>query len=134
MKLITYDGSDRYVFIEQMDPLRMKTLLTTQDEVYWGLVFRFSGKTYVVGQISPTDGIAVCREITIGEGEDKDYESKIICPYCGYADQASLEAGDSEENRECGVCGGVFSFYREVTVEYSTSPVAKPTIVDIKEE
>jgi len=54
-----------------------------------------------------------------------DYTSNITCPYCGYADGNSWESDDSEDNYICPNCGSIFSYERQVTVEYYCSPVKK---------
>lgn len=58
------------------------------------------------------------------EPKERLYENNIICPYCGYETE-SFEMDDYEDEYECGCCGSVFSYQREVTVEYCSYPVKK---------
>jgi len=63
------------------------------------------------------------------EPEDEDYTEQITCPYCGYENSDSWEAGDDEDEYECPCCGSVFSYQRNVTVEYCSQPVRKAKAV-----
>lgn len=63
------------------------------------------------------------------EPEDEDYTEQITCPYCGYENSDSWEAGDDEDEYECPRCGSVFSYQRNVTVEYCSQPVRKAKAV-----
>lgn len=63
------------------------------------------------------------------EPEDEDYTEQITCPYCGYENSDSWEAGDNEDEYECPYCGSVFSYQRNVTVEYCSQPVRKAKAV-----
>ena len=63
------------------------------------------------------------------EPEDKDYTGQITCPYCGYEDGDSWEADDDEDECVCPCCGSVFSYQRNVTVEYCSQPVRKAAAV-----
>lgn len=53
---------------------------------------------------------------------DTDDTDNIICPYCGYEDHASYEAGgDADEFDEvCERCGEVMRVTRHYTVTYSS--------------
>lgn len=44
----------------------------------------------------------------------------ITCPYCGWEDVDSWEAGDSDDECECAHCGETFSYERIITVEYTS--------------
>lgn len=63
------------------------------------------------------------------EPEDKDYTGQITCPYCGYENGDSWEADDDEDEYDCPCCGSVFSYQRNVTVEYCNQPVRKAEVV-----
>lgn len=65
------------------------------------------------------------------EPEDKDYTGQITCPYCGYENGDSCEADDYEDECECPCCGSVFSYQRNVTVEYCSQPVKKAEVVHL---
>lgn len=54
----------------------------------------------------------------------RDFTNSITCPYCG-CEVESWEMSDSEEEYECQNCKSIFSYERNVTVEYCSSPVRK---------
>jgi len=58
--------------------------------------------------------------------EIPEHTDEITCPWCGYEDQNSGECPDDDDQNECGNCGGIFSYEREVTVTYSSSRVTAP--------
>lgn len=55
----------------------------------------------------------------------------IICPYCGYEYEDSWEYDESDEHYECINCGSYFSYEREVSVKYYSSPVEKNELLVI---
>lgn len=55
---------------------------------------------------------------------DHEYTSQITCPYCGWEDKDSWEAGDSG-NMECDRCGTEFHFEKDVRVTYSTDKIKR---------
>lgn len=58
---------------------------------------------------------------------DTEYTNEITCPYCGYEDGDSWEAGPSSEetwSTDCGNCGRIIVAQRNIEVTYCTS---KPT-------
>lgn len=63
------------------------------------------------------------------EPEDKNYTGQITCPYCGYENGDSWESDDDEAEYDCPCCGSVFSYQRNVTVEYCSQPVRKAEAV-----
>lgn len=65
------------------------------------------------------------------EPEDKDCKEQITCPYCGHENGDSWEADDDEDECECPYCGSVFSYQRNVTVEYCSQPVRKAEVVHL---
>ena len=61
-----------------------------------------------------------------GEDPEEQYGTdNIICPYCGYENEDSWEYNESDEHYECHNCGSYFSYKREVSVNYYSSPVEK---------
>jgi hypothetical protein len=128
MRLGFYRGNHMDAFSNGFDESKIETVLRTEKDVICGDVFTFNGKTYVVGSIHRSRDFAQIDEIKIGEGEDKDFEDEITCPYCGYANTDSWESSDSEDEEVCGSCGGVFSYERHVEVTYSSQPVKAPEI------
>ncbi len=62
----------------------------------------------------------------VDEPKGKDeacYTDEIECPHCQYKNSDSWECSDSEDNEECGNCGSIFSYVREVSVTYSSKIV-----------
>lgn len=95
-------------------------------------VICIDGDYYVPGVLAGDRTYAGVRKIEIDlEPSDREYKNNLTCPYCGYVDNDSWElSSDCEEEHECGRCGGVMSYERIVTVEYSSSPVKPPVIVE----
>lgn len=61
-----------------------------------------------------------------GEDPEEQYGTdNITCPYCGYENEDSWEADELDEHYECPNCGSYFSYEREVSVNYYSSPVEK---------
>lgn len=61
-----------------------------------------------------------------GEDPEEQYGAdNITCPYCGYEDVDSWEANESDDHYECPNCGSYFSYEREVSVSYYSSPIEK---------
>lgn len=56
--------------------------------------------------------------------EAKDVETRrtdeIVCPHCGREQSDSWEWADSDDDAECGHCGGRFHYERNITVTYSS--------------
>ena len=60
-------------------------------------------------------------------GEDTPCSTdEITCPWCGHEESDSGENDDSDDEYECGECGGIFSYERDVTVTYSSERVSPP--------
>lgn len=57
--------------------------------------------------------------------EEQYATDNITCPYCGYENTDSWEADESDEHYECSNCGSYFSYEREVSVSYYSSPIEK---------
>lgn len=61
-----------------------------------------------------------------GEDPEEQYGTdNITCPYCGYEDEDSWEADESDDHYECPNCGSYFSYEREASVSYYSSPIEK---------
>jgi hypothetical protein len=96
-----------------------------------GEVVKVGEDYYIPGVINPANKSAGVRKSEIDlEPEDREYESNLICPYCGYEDSDSWELLDDDDEHECGRCGAVISYKRVVTVEYNSSPVKPPDIAN----
>jgi len=103
-------------------------------ELSLGEVAKVGDSYYVPGVLSLADKRAGVRKMEIDlQPADKDYEHELTCPYCGYRDGDSWELSrDDEEEHECGRCGAIMSYQRAVTVEYNSSPVKPPDVVNAK--
>ena len=103
------------------------------DEYEFGDVIEVDGKFYSPHTVTANrEHVSVSQIYLDPEPEDKDYERNVICPYCGYEHKDSWEMSDEEDLEECAQCGGVFSYQRIVTVEYSSQPVHQPNPVKAK--
>mgnify|MGYP001025302274 CR=1 FL=1 len=61
-----------------------------------------------------------------GEDPEEQYGTdNITCPYCGYENADSWEADESDDHYECPNCGSYFSYEREVSISYYSSPIEK---------
>ena len=98
-----------------------------------GEVVKVGDSYYVPGVLNHVNKSAGVRKTEIDfQPENKEYECNLICPYCGYEDGDSWELSDDDEEHECGRCGGIMSYQRVVTVEYSSSPKEPPKTVNAK--
>lgn len=94
-----------------------------------GEVVKVGTEYYAPGVLNLGNKSAGVRKIDINsEPEEKEYESELTCPYCGYKDSNSFELDDSGEH-ECRRCGATIEFERVVTVEYNVYPKSPPEIV-----
>lgn len=97
-----------------------------------GDVFRHDGKTYVVCMKNTVRNYAGVEEITIDpDCKGREHESYLTCPTCGRVDYDSWELADSDAEHQCGTCGAIFSFQREVEVTYSSRLVKAPVVKEI---
>jgi uncharacterized C2H2 Zn-finger protein len=100
-------------------------------DLHIGEVIKVEDEYFTAGVLNPATHSAGVRKAVMNlEPEDRDYEDNLTCPYCGYVDSDSCELSDSEDEHECGRCGAIMSFERVVTVEYSSSPVKPPQIIN----
>lgn len=63
--------------------------------------------------------------VSLEDDPDDLIEHEITCPYCRSAIDDSFIMPDEEARHHCGNCGSVFSYTREVLVEYCCFPVEK---------
>lgn len=102
-------------------------------ELSLGEVAKVGNSYYVPGVLNLANKRAGVRKMEINlQPEEKNYENELTCPYCGYKDGDSWELSDEDEEHECGRCGGIMSYQREITVEYNSSPKKPPDIVTAK--
>ena len=61
--------------------------------------------------------------------EEMEYwhEDEATCPYCGHKDHDSWELDDEDNTVECD-CGGTYDVVRNVSVTYTSVPVAPPAL------
>lgn len=86
-----------------------------------------NGKHYCVCRLNYKENTGLVELITLKEEpEDMLYEDEITCPYCGDEHSDSWEMADDDSHYECGTCGGIFSYQRDVEVTYNSSPVSPP--------
>lgn len=103
------------------------------DECHISDVHKVNGKFYVISRINLERTIAQVREIKIIEDVDdiKDtYESELTCPVCGYQNDCSFELSDEDDNYECGRCGSILSYTRQVSVDYDVSLVERCKVIE----
>lgn len=120
----------------------IKPIIETDSEINMGDTLIIGNVAYSITSLSGKGGIyntAYVERLKYQEAfiygaepEEKDYTSQITCPYCGYEDGDSWEADDDEDECECPCCGSVFSYQRNVTVEYCSQPVKKAEVVYLK--
>ncbi len=95
-----------------------------------GQVVKVDDDYFVPGVLNHINRSAGVRKMQIDfEPESKHYESGLVCPYCGYEDRDSWELADDDNEHECGRCGAIIAYERQVTVEYNSSPVKPPEVV-----
>lgn len=70
-------------------------------------------------------------EVKFKDEIEYQLEMEITCPFCGYTALDSWDKQEEDKECSCGDCHSIFSYTREVTVEYSSIPVKKNE--DIKE-
>lgn len=70
------------------------------------------------------------------EGYEWDYNSNIICPYCGYENEPDSEYDDRDfeeaHETECGSCEKHFMVIPTVEIQYSSEPIENYYISKVK--
>lgn len=56
---------------------------------------------------------------------DTKIESEITCPYCNYELSDSWDYSSDEDDIDCENCDSLFSYTREITVDYWCKPISK---------
>ena len=69
--------------------------------------------------------------LTLENGASLEYENDFTCPCCGAVNDSAFEL-DDDGDTECGSCGALLSFERVVTIEYNTTLIEPPDIVNAK--
>lgn len=98
-------------------------------------VVRHNGKIYSVCMTNKGQGYAGVKEIKIDmDAEETNYKRNLVCPVCGWENNDSWELDDSDDAYECGCCGAVLEYTREVKVTYNAKVVKRPEIKETKAE
>lgn len=96
-------------------------------------VLNINGTNYKWRQYSKKRNELLVKAITLKSEADirDEFESNLKCPYCGYEDIDSWELEEDDSEYECTHCGGIISYERCVTVDYSSEAIRPPTIVHL---
>lgn len=88
-----------------------------------------NGEQYTPAMLSKDRSQVGVRRCSIEtDPEPQEYTRHIKCPFCGFEEADSVEF-DDDGTCECGRCGGEFSWEREITVEYNTTPIKPPRFI-----
>lgn len=109
----------------------LKTEKLTEDMIH--NVLNIRGITYIWCGYLPNRDELLVREITLTVEKDvkDELESNLKCPYCGYEDSDSWELEEEDSEYECLQCGGIISYERIVTVDYSSEAVRPPKVTHL---
>ncbi len=87
---------------------------------------------YVVCVVHLVEKKAFVKQIEFKKNAvEKLFENHIICPYCSHELMDSWEHKDIGK-MECGRCGSIFDYIREVSVSYSTYPDQAAEVIEIR--
>lgn len=116
----TYDKP----FIIVDDDMEIREILKIKNDYYRAFLIDFN------------NNYAVIRKIKLNKNPNSQNDTQYIkCPYCGYEDCDSWEAGDSSDSNKCGRCGLLFSYDRYVEITYTSNPIEqKINIINIEED
>jgi hypothetical protein len=123
-----------YTFDDYLKTVRSSTVLLESDviceiekiEDLPMQLCEIQGKTAQICMISPKEDFVCIHYINgMPKKDSLSFKDEITCPHCGDEESDSWEAGDSDENRECGVCGSIFSYERNCEVTYSSTIVER---------
>lgn len=104
----------------------IKTLKIPKNESLWGQPLKIDGKFYTVGCSQGENyGVHELKYYKYDEDiQDLDSynEDEIKCPVCGYEESDCWEYTQGEADEyECGYCGSILTWSREISVSYSTT-------------
>lgn len=133
MEYNLYDYSDRRLYNILTKKIKdypfIKTIKNDNISVYD--VLKVNDIFYSV-QITQGCDIGLVKLETLElDNVESNYESEITCPICGCQEQDSWEYKSDCDEYECGCCGAVLEYNREVTVEYRTIVKEKPEVKEI---
>lgn len=129
---MTYICRDKCNFNASDEDCLKHLLYKTEKDIDILQPFELNDKYYVGTCKRMKANILLVTEIKIKDKGDSIFsEGEITCPFCGVVDFDSCEKGGSNDKEECGTCGSIFSFTREVEVSYSSEPVKKCEILKL---
>ena len=106
--------------------------LIDDSKINIGEAISINGLVYSFNCISQPGGYASAKIINISNGEKRNCVNEITCPYCAHTKSDSWECDDSCEKEDCDICGSVFFYERIVEVSYTSIPVKKCEIKELK--
>ena len=96
-----------------------------------GLNLEIDNKVYHVCSLSHGKKMAGANVIEFNEEvEEEEYHDDFKCPYCGHINNDAFELEDEGET-ECGHCGSLLEYNREITISYSVTPKKKNEAIKI---
>jgi hypothetical protein len=111
-----------------------KNFIINIEDIYIGYAFKYKNTYYSINRINRAAGFAAAKKLKIHEkGREHLYTRNIMCPFCGYEDYDSGEMLNEDGECECGACGSIFSYQRDIEVSYCSKPVKLNDIDIIKE-
>ncbi len=115
------------------EEIKSKVIAKSEKEFAFDDIVSINGSLYTTHCAQAIDSDRYCdvSKIEMLEEEDVDdlIESEITCPYCNH-DIESFEMADSEDDYRCGYCGSIFSYQREVSVDYWCYPKERNTEIE----
>ncbi len=93
----------------------------------FGDKIKIGGSLFCSNMMSPDgdDKYYCVSELLFKDEPKRETGFEITCPFCGYECSDSWDKSDEDEEFYCESCGSIYSYTREVTVEYSSVPVKK---------
>ena len=130
MKAILFD----YDMFKTGYDFESKPVLFESDKIHFGLNYHYNGKIYKVSSIFNQIGYCGVKELKIdNENEACLLMDNVTCPACGYENHDSWELSDEDNNYECGGCGAILSYEREIEVTYSSNLIKAPEIIRLED-
>lgn len=131
-------------YFYKVEDLSKEDRFTFGVQAYSKHIFKTSNKEFQFGENIKIDNqlYVLCRKTIEGDNfyigiskvemkDDEDindlYESEITCPACGSQLTDSWEMSDSDDEYQCENCGSIFSYEREIDVNYICTLVKKNT-------
>lgn len=106
--------------IEGKQPIPYEPLAIIQVDPKIHDHIKVRSKLYSFCIISHEKKIAYVEPIYLGKEHDTENTSNAICPHCGYEHHDCFEWGADEDEYNCNRCSLPFTYFREVSIEYTT--------------